>query len=240
MNPKFRCATDWWNTPYVYNRLYNISYIPFFCHLKFNQKYTQKRMKPRINQTNSKFLVNVIPLTRPIVISRASWKMQRKIATWDRWRAGKYKKARGATRRKGATPLSVLSGNYSACPQITYSSNFTLSSRPALPSAVASSLSTVIPVSGEELYPLQWVTRPEIILKCRSPARSSKEELRLTQFFSRGDVNTARGGKERCREVRAEERRSFFFFSSFRKDRPTSALCGSSLDFVQGISKETG
>lgn len=120
---------------------------------------------------------------------------------------GKFEKVQ----QKRATPLNVLSGNYSACPQITYSSNFILSSAFLTASHRPFRLSSPIRLI------LQWLTRPEIILKCHPRLRSSKEK-HLTQFSV--ENTSIRRGKERRRKVRAEGR-DFLFV----RNRPTSTLC---------------
>lgn len=96
---------------------------------------------------------------------------------------------RGA-KKKEPSPLSVLSGNYSLGPQITYSSNFILS--PAFSFSFASPphgrpplLRRRRPLRG---LILQRGTPPEIILKRRARLKRGTSYA----VFSRGHVNTRR------------------------------------------------
>ena len=116
--------------------------------------------------------------------------------------------------------MSVLSGNYSACPQITYSSNF-------IPSPLFLQSSRLVPfdchpLSGQ-LYPLQWVTRPEIILKCRSPARSSKEDLVLRSFsVEEMSIRREEERNDAGKFARKKDVPSFFLFFLFSRKKQTN------------------
>lgn len=128
---------------------------------------------------------------------------------------GKFEKVQ----QKRATPLNVLSGNYSACPQITYSSNFILSS----------AFLTASPVIPHPAYPSVTHAAGNY-LKMPSPAALLKRETSYA-VFSREPVNTKRKGTT----SKSSRGRKRFLFC--KKQTNFYPLC-LSLDFVRRIPRK--